>query len=880
MILLQERIFSANTALRFRQALSLVLSGIALNACGGNEPTGTQTGDPSTSTGGISSTGGAGATDGMTGGSGGTMGSTGGASSTGGMPSMTGGSNSGGGGGGGVATGGTGGMEPALDCPDPPDVTTGYTLDDRGLSLQVASKFIRVEVCRSDVIHVELADSEQALEKDSLIVNKEWAVPDFCVEETDTEVVLTTYRMKVRVELSTGLVVYTDLDDQVVLAEDSKQLTPAMVEGDSTNHVETTFASPQDEALLGLGQHQDSRVNRKGSNRNLVNNNTEIALPFLASSRGYGLLWDNVSGADFYGGEEGNTKYKYVSETGDLVDYYFFFGPSMDEVIRGYRIATGAAPLFPKWAYGLFQSKDKYESQAELLAVKDGYRNNNIPVDVIVQDWDYWNPSVWGSHYMSASRYPNPKALVDEMHQDHIHTMISIWPVYATANSEAVAGELDNYKALDAIGALFSSGGNHHFYDVFNPDARTLVYQQIDDRLIGKFGWDAIWADNTEPQAFPDPFNRRAVETKLGKNVHVINAYPLEHSRALYEGWRSVGPTEKRIYILNRSGYAGQQRFGTTSWSGDIDCDFATLKKQLPAGLGFTISGLPYWTTDIGGYWGHPGRKDWTTAESNELFTRWFQYGAFNPIFRVHGGGSRELYNTQWSATTKANLLVIDELRYRLMPYIYSLAWKVTHEGYTTMRHLIFDYPDDAQVYDIGDQFLFGPAILVNPVTEAGATSRSAYLPAGKWYDFWTGKSMDGGNTQTLDAPLDKIPLLIKAGSILPLGPKIQYASESNDPIELRVYGGADGSFTLYEDADDTYSYEQGEYSTIALSWDDAAKKLTIGARRGSFPGMTVAHSFHIVWVGESHGTGVEPTPSADVTVDYDGTEVVVAAPL
>lgn len=865
---------AARAQRRVRMFGSLSLVGLGLAACTGG---GGEGGDGDGASSGGAATGGSG--PGAAGGA--AMTGTGGSSDT--SSGGSGGANSAGAGGGAIegsggsdVIDGSGGAPPALDCPAPPAVSASYSVDDSGITVHLDQGEVRVEVCQADVIHVQSAPTAAPFAKESLIVNKVWDKPDFCIEESDGEVVLTTSRMKASVKITTGLVSYSDLDDQLVLAEDSKKLTPATVEGDSTSHVETVFASPADEALLGLGQHQDSKVNRKGSNRKLVNDNTEITLPFLASSRGYGLMWDNVSGADFYGGDSGNTKYRYVSETGDLVDYYFFFGPSMDEVIRGYRVATGAAPLFPKWAYGLFQSKDKYSTQAELLAVKDGYRGNKIPLDAIVQDWDYWTPSVWGSHYMAAARYPDPEALIDEMHQDHVHTMISVWPVYATANSEKVAGELDNYKALDAIGGLFASGGTHHFYDVFNPAARTLVYQQIYDRLLGKYGWDAIWADNTEPQAYPDPFNRRTAETKLGKNVHVINAYPLEHSRALYEGWRSVGPDEKRVYLLNRSGYAGQQRYGTTSWSGDINCDFATFAKQLPAGLGFTISGLPYWTTDIGGYWGHD--LDWSTAANNELFTRWFQFGAFSPVFRVHGGGSRELYNTQWSATTKANLLLIDELRYRLMPYVYSLAWKVTNEGYTTMRHLMFDYPDDAQVYDIGDQFLFGPAFLVNPVTKAGATDRLAYIPAGKWYDFWTGGNVEGGGAKTLDAPLAKIPLLIKAGSIVPMGPKIQYSSEKNDPIELRVYRGKDGSFTLYEDAGDSYAYEQGEHSTIALSWNDTTQKLTIGARKGTFPGMTAGHTFNVVWVGDAHGAGVEPT-TADVVITYDGTEVVVPAP-
>jgi chitodextrinase len=435
-------------------------------------------------------------------------------------------------------------------------------------------------------------------------------------------------------------------------------------------------------------------------------------------------------------------------------------------------------------------------------------------------------------------------------------------------------GDQDNYNALNAIQALYPSGGSHHFYDTFNAAARTLVFQQIQDRLVGKYGWDGIWADNTEPQAYPDSVNIHAVDTALGKGAFNINAYPLQHAKALYEGWRSVGP-KKRVYVLTRSAFTGQQRYATTTWSGDINSDFATFIKQIPAGLNYAASGMPYWTTDIGGYWGH--NVDWTTTANNELFTRWFQYGAFCPIFRIHGGGTRELYSTSWSSTTKANLLTVDNLRYRLMPYIYSLAWKVTSDGYTIMRPLVFDYPSDSAVYNVKDQFLFGPAFLVNPVTTAGATSRSVYLPAGTWYDFWTGSTTRGGASATVNAPLSQIPLFVKAGSIVPMGPMIQYASQSADPLEIRIYKGQDASFTLYDDAGDTYDYESGQYSTIPITWNETTQQLTIGARSGSYTGMPATRRFNIVWVAASHGTGVGVS-TADQTVSYTGAQVVVSS--
>jgi alpha-D-xyloside xylohydrolase len=465
--------------------------------------------------------------------------------------------------------------------------------------------------------------------------------------------------------------------------------------------------------------------------------------------------------------------------------------------------------------------------------------------------------------------------MLDQFHAANIHGMISIWPVFQDKNNP-------NFDELNKAGFLLDKGGSsgHQFFDTYDPEAQKMFWRQQNEQLVSKYGWDGIWADNTEPQDYPSgTINRATANTALGKMALVVNAFPIGHAKALYEGWRSsTGPKGKRIYVLTRSATAGQQRYGTTMWSGDINCDFPTYTKQIPAGLNFMASGFPYWTTDIGGYWGHEGRVDWTTAASNEMFTRWFQYGAFSPIFRIHGGGSRELYGSQWSATTKANLLKFDNLRYRLMPYIYSLAWKVTNQGYTIMRPMVFDYQTDSNVFDIKDQFLFGPSLLINPVTAAGVTSRSVYLPAGTWYDFWTGASKQGGSKVTMDAPLSSIPILVKAGSIVPMGPMIQYATESIDPLEIRVYKGQDASFVLYEDEGDSYNYETGKYSEIPLTWDDAAGQLTIGARTGSYAGMPATRKFNIVWVGPDHGGGVDVTAAPDQVVDYDGSAVSVSS--
>jgi alpha-D-xyloside xylohydrolase len=773
------------------------------------------------------------------------------------------------GGGGQAGAGGSGG----LACGAPP-TGSSYTVDSTGVTFTLNPGRLKVQVCKEDVIRIAYTSATSIPAKTSLSVNATWGTPSFCVTESAGVLTIATSRMKAKVTESSGLVTYTDLADDVLVSENSKSLKTATVEGVSTNTVKAAFNSPANEALFGLGQHQDGVMNRKGSTLHMLNANTQIQIPVLVSNLGYGLFWDNYSTTDFAGNVSGNTQYSFSSETGDLVDYYFFYGPTIDEVVANYRVTTGAAPLFPKWAYGLFQSKDHYQSSSELLSVEQGYRNNNIPVDVIVQDWQYWSPYVWGSQLMDPSRYPDPAGLVNQLHAANVHTMISIWPLYQTRSpaTAMVTGELDPYNALNAINALYpgtTSGGLYHFYDTFNSMARTLSYQYDHDRLLAKYGWDAIWADNTEPQSYPEGVNVHAATTALGKGAFYINAYPLEHNRGIYEGWRSMGPNNKRVYILTRSAFAGQQRYAAGAWSGDINATASVYAAQIPGGLSYAISGMPYWTTDIGGYFGTP---------TEELFTRWFQFGAFCPTFRIHGQAPKELYGSQWSAQGKANMLVVDNLRYRLMPYIYSLAWMVTNQGYTIMRPLVFDFQNDTKVYGVGDQFMFGPALLVNPVTATGATSRSVYLPAGSWYDFWTGMTTTGGTTSTVSAPLSQIPVYVRAGSIVPMGPMIQYATQSADPLEIRVYKGQSGTFTLYEDEGDTYNYETGQHAQIQFSWDDTAQQLTIGARTGSYTGMLASRTLNIVWVGANHGAGVAVTTASDQVVKYSGAQVVVSA--
>jgi alpha-D-xyloside xylohydrolase len=608
------------------------------------------------------------------------------------------------------------------------------------------------------------------------------------------------------------------------------------------------------------------------------------AIPVILSTRGYGLLWDNYSPSYFYGGEAGNTKFKYMSESGEMVDYYFIYGPSFDSIIASYREATGEAPMFPKWAFGLFQSQDRYKSQAEVLSVKDNYRKNNIPVDCIVQDWFYWEPDVIGSHKFWPERYPDPKAMVAELHKANIHAMISIWPVMAkgTANYNAMA------KAGNLTTILWDNVMTHTFdnyYDAHSEKARKMYWDQARDSLIKPQGWDAWWVDQCEPDNGTLLDERRKAVFAIGKGIDYFNTYSLMHSTGLYENWRKDIP-EKRAFFLIRQAFAGQQRNAATLWSSDITCTWNAFRNQVPQGINACVSGIPYWTSDIGGYHFHWQALDWSAPKNRELFTRWFQFGTFSPIFRIHGKGERALFSDNWDATTKSILLNYDNLRYRLLPYIYSLAWKVTNEGYTIMRSLAFDFPDDDAIKSIPDQYMFGPAIMVNPVTKSLYNlsnsqdikkTRKVYLPKmSDWYDFWTGKLVNGGQTIDADAPIETIPLYVRAGSIIPMGPYLQYATEkAADPIETRVYTGANADFVLYEDENDTYSYESGKYSTIAMNWNEAEKTFTIKDRNGKFPGMLENRTFIIVWVNSINGTGVEPTKKGEI-IQYTGKEIKI----
>jgi len=559
------------------------------------------------------------------------------------------------------------------------------------------------------------------------------------------------------------------------------------------------------------------------------------------------------------------------SEAADVIDYCVFYGPSIDKVIAGYRHATGEAPMPPISALGFWQSKERYSTQQEWFDIASEYRRKKHPIDNLVQDWFYWDPSPWGSHQLDPIRYPDPAAAIARLHDEfHLQFMISVWGKFIAGSSDHPNANLD---AMDSKGFLYPKiASNERYYDAFNPLARKLYWDQMRNQLFS-LGVDAWWLDASEPEVYMHDF--RAVPTAAGLGAQVLNAWPLMHTIGVSQGQLAAAPN-KRVFILTRSAYAGQQRTGAACWSGDISATWQVYANQIPAGLNFCLSGIPYWTTDIGAFFVPGGLYPKHAADPayRELFTRWFQYGSFCPIFRVHG---TDLAKEMWrfGPETEKILNTYDELRYRLMPYIYSQAHAVTAKGGTLMRALVMDFPHDESVRNIKDEFMFGPSLLICPVIQPTVHSRAVYLPAGtRWFDFWTGKSFAGGKTIVADAPIEKLPIFVRAGSILPMGPVMQYTDEKpTDPLELRVYPGADGKVVLYEDEGNNNNYRKGRYSEIDFMWNQRLHTLTAGKRRGSFPGMKQSRGLQFKMVGSGVG-GVAETN--EMAIEYHGVQTEI----
>ena len=590
------------------------------------------------------------------------------------------------------------------------------------------------------------------------------------------------------------------------------------------------------------------------------------------------------------------------SEMAKDLDYYFIAGNTTDELIHGYRTLTGKAQVLPKWALGFWQSRERYKTSGDIEQTLAEFRRRHIPVDNIVQDWNYWADDQWGSHQFEASRYPNPQAMLDSVHQMHGRFMISVWPKFYPNTK--------NYQELDAHGGMYHQsiadsirdwvgpGYMNSFYDAYAEGARKIFWRQMDENLYSKyhFGIDAWWMDASEPNVrdCTPMWYRKALSgpTAMGSSTEYFNAYSLANADAIYNGQREVNPNQ-RVFLLTRSSFAGEQRYSTATWSGDIGTRWEDMRAQMTAGLNYNLAGLPFWGMDQGGFsvenryvkaqqlYDQTGEENADLKEWRELQTRWNEFGCFIPLYRTHGQWPlREVWNIAPEPHPAYKAIVwYDRLRYRLMPYIYSLAGAVHFSDYTMMRALVMDFNGDDKVYNVKDQWMFGPSLMACPVAKYQARSREVYLPAQRgWYDLLSGKHYAGGQTITADAPLERIPVFVPEGSLLPVGPEMEWSDEKPaETIDLYVFAGRDGSFTLYEDENTNYNYEEGRYATIPMTWNERQHTLTIGARKGSFNGMLKSRQFNIIVVSPTHVQGIDIDHAVKgKVVKYNGARVAV----
>ncbi|MBO9543756.1 TIM-barrel domain-containing protein [Caulobacter sp.] len=900
------------------------------------------------------------------------------------------------------------------------------------------AKKVRLQVMNDRTIRVTASPTDSIDAPQSLMVIAQPKTSGFTVSEAAGKVVLKAGKATAEVTLKDGAVSFKDAAGKTVLAEQGRAaFKPVTIDGKSFYGISQRFNPSTDEGFYGLGQHQNGQMNYNGQDVELAQYNRDIAVPFVLSTRNYGVLWDNnsitrfgdptpyalasrdlkitdASGkpggftAKYYvGGQlkltrtEKDIDYQYLddlpnwpaelqtadkkpvkgvtvvwegyvepkaggvqkfklysssyakiwvdgqlkidrwrqnwnpwfhnftvpmkagtkhkvrvewdpndgylallhndpipvaqqksltltSEVAHTIDYYFVSGDNLDQVVSGYRELTGKAQALPRWSYGFWQSRQRYNTQDELVGVVKEYRKRQVPLDNIVLDWRYWKDDSWGSHEFDKTRFPDPKKMLKDVHDENAHFMISIWPKFYPTTK--------NYKELDAKeymyrrnveqGALdwVGPGYLNSFYDPYTQEARDIYWRQVKENL-GGIGIDAWWMDSDEPDMhsnldIPERTLRMGPTTK-GPGAEFFNSYPLLHTQAVFDGEHQRDPN-KRSYIFSRSGFGGIQRQGVALWSGDVVARWDDFRDQISAGVNLSMSGIPNWTTDIGGFsveerYEKRDPKHW--AEWQELTLRWFQFGAFSPLFRSHGEEPfREIWNLADEGTEVYNSLVwYDQLRYRLMPYTLTLAGETYHRDGSIMRGLVMDYPNDLKARNVDDEYLYGSAFLVAPVTEFKARSRSVYLPAGTtWYDFETGKAHAGGQSIKADAPLGRMPLFVKAGAIVPTTEVQQYVGEKPDlPITLVIYTGRDGKYELYEDDGLTMAYQRGAYSRIPISYDNATGRVVIGARSGKFDGMVDKRTFKVRFIG----AGAKPADfaaTADATVEYAGDAVVV----
>ncbi|MDZ7288757.1 MAG: glycoside hydrolase family 31 protein [candidate division KSB1 bacterium] len=782
-----------------------------------------------------------------------------------------------------------------------------YQKTDLGAKSVVNSIQVEIQFYNPSTVRVLKSPEGRTCSKASLsVIQAPQKKAAFSTKQEGDELFLKSAALQISLNLKTGMISFATVAGVSLLREKeaSAEFTDYNDAGVETFTVRQSFVLEKDEAIYGLGQQQQGKMVQRSLKLRMVQNNTEDFIPFFQSVKGYGLFWDNYSPTVFEDTPEGTS---FTSDVGDCIDYYFMYGGDADGVIARMRELTGQVPMFPLWTYGYWQSKERYKSQDELVGVVKKYRELGVPLDGIIQDWQYWgNNYLWNAMEFLNPEFYDPQKMVDDVHKLNAHIIISIWNSFGPQTKP--------YKELDKIGALLDfktwpeSGSEKwppnldypsgvRVYDPYHPEARDIYWKYLNQGLFS-LGMDGWWMDSSEPdhlQFKPSDFDNK---TYLGSFRKVRNAFPLMTVGGLSEHQRSV-TSDKRVFILTRSAFAGQQRYGANTWSGDVVASWDALRNQISAGLNFSLCGIPYWNSDIGGFFLWNFKKKLDDANYRELYARWIQFGAFCPMMRSHGTDApREIY--QFGKKGDPIYDAIEKyitLRYILLPYIYSTSWDVTANHSTMMRALMMDFAKDKQALDINNEYMFGKSLLVCPVTTpmystmsvqdndttnvedfSKVKSEEVYLPKGTdWYDFWTGEKHNGGQTLNRETPLDIIPVYVKAGSILPVGPKVQFATEKKwDNLEIRVYAGANGEFTLYEDENDNYNYEKGAYSTISFTWNDAKKALTLNDRHGSFPGMLAERRFNIVKVTRNTGTGTDVVKTYDRVVTYKGKRVVI----
>ena len=747
---------------------------------------------------------------------------------------------------------------------------------------------IEIQFVSPEIVRVVKAPEGRSFTKKSFSVVKSPESMSVTTEKKGETVSLKSNAVRVDFNVRTGRISFFDKQGKALFTEKDygAQFTPFNDAGNPTFSVRQAFLLDKDEAIYGLGQQQVDDLNQRNHKHFMRQRALYASVPIIQSTKGYGMFWDNYSPTTY---TDNPQEMSFDSEVGECMDYYFMYGGNADGVIAQIRDLTGQAPMYPLWTFGFWQSRERYKSQQETMEVVDKYRELGIPLDGIIQDWQYWGPnSNWNSMNFDNPEFPDPQKMIDHVKKKNAKIMISIWASFGP--------DTNPYKDLEKINALFNfktwpADGGVKAYDAYNEKARDIYWEHLNKGLFSK-GIDAWWTDSTEPDHLDVQERDFDIPTAMGTYRSVVNAFPLMSNKGVYEHQRAV-TSDKRVYLLTRCAFAGQQRYAANTWSGDVMCNWETFRKQIPTGLNFSLSGIPYWNTDIGGFFNWPYHGGAENKAYHELYTRWFQYGTFLPMQRSHGSGvKKEIYNLgkkgDWVYDSEEKYI---NLRYALLPYLYSTGWQVTDNAGSFLRALFMDFNEDKKVHTISNQYMFGKAFLVTPVTRnmyvfsdkeqwkdpyedfSKTGTQDVYLPKGtKWFDFWTGEALNGGQLVTKEVPIDIIPLYVRAGSIVPFGPKVQYSTEKKwNNLEIRIYPGADGEFVLYEDENDNYNYEKGAYSIIKFTWDDAKRTLNIADREGTFPGMLKSRKFNIVVVDKENGTGSVQSTNFTKSVSYGG---------